>query len=54
MSTAEVFFTFTEYAMLPPGADIGFASFVTSMELGELVIVTVASSESETGLPSSS
>ena len=55
-STAEVFSTVTLKVALPPGSgsEVGVADFVTSIELGVFVIVTVASSWSETGLPSSS
>ena len=55
-STADVFLTVTENEALPPGSgrDVGSAVFVTRIELPRSVIVTVASSSSETGLPSSS
>ena len=55
-STAEVFFTETEKEAFPPGSasEVGSAVFVTSIELGVLVIETTASSLSETSLPSSS
>ena len=41
---------------MPPGSwiEVGLAVFVTVIELGTLVIETMASSSSETGLPSSS
>ena len=46
----------TEKVAFPPGSgsDVGLAVFVTSIELGRSVSRTVASSWSETGLPSSS
>ena len=55
-STADVFFTVTAKVTVPPGSwiETGPADFVTAIELGTFVIVTVASSSSETGLPSSS
>ena len=55
-STADVFLTETENVTVPPGSwiEVGLADFVTAIELGTFVIVTVASSSSETGLPSSS
>ena len=55
-STADVFLTVTENEALPPGSgrDVGSAVFVTRIELPRSVIVTVASSWPETGLPSSS
>ncbi len=55
-SLADVFLTVTEKDALPPGSgrDVGSAVFVTRIELARSVIVTVASSSSETGLPSSS
>ena len=55
-STAEVFLTVTVKVALPPGSgsEVGVADFVTRIELATSVIVTVASSLSETGLPSSS
>ena len=55
-STADVFLTVTEKVALPPGSgsDVGSAVFVTRIELARSMIVTVASSSSETGLPSSS
>ena len=55
-STADVFLTATEKVTFPPGSgsEVGFAVFVTSIELGVFVSVTTASSLSETSLPSSS
>ena len=55
-STADVFLTVTEKEALPPGSgsEVGSAVFVTRIELARSVIVTVASSWPETGLPSSS
>ena len=55
-SMADVFLTETENEALPPGSgsDVGAAVFVTRIELARSVIVTVASSWPETGLPSSS
>ena len=55
-STADVFFTETAKVTVPPGSwiEVGVADLVTTIELGRFVIVTVASSLSETGLPSSS
>ena len=42
-STAEVFFTATEKETFPPGSgsEVGFAVFVTSIELGVLLSVFV-------------
>ena len=50
-STADVFLTETANVAVPPGSwiEIGVADFVTAIELGTFVIVTVASSSSETG-----
>ena len=55
-STAERFSILTPKLALPPGSGsaVGVAIFVTRIELATFVIVTVASSSSETGLPSSS
>ena len=55
-STADVFLTVTSKVAFPPGSgsEVGVADFVTRIELGVFVIVTTASSWSETGLPSSS
>ncbi len=55
-STADVFLTVTEKDALPPGSGsvVGSAVFVTRIELPVSVIRTVASSSSETSLPSSS
>ena len=50
-----MFFTEAEL-FVPPGSwiEVGFAVFVTTIELGESVMRTVASSWAETGSPSSS
>ena len=55
-SAADVFWITTEKVAFPPGSgsEVGFAVFVTAIELGRFVSVTVASSWPETGLPSSS
>ena len=55
-SIAEVFSILTAKVALPPGSgsEDGLADFVTAIELATFVIVTIASSSSETGLPSSS
>ena len=55
-STIDVFLTETAKVTVPPGSwiEVGVAVFVTAIELGTFVIVTVASSWPETGLPSSS
>ena len=51
-----MFSTSTSKVALPPGSGsaVGVAVFVTAIELATFVIVTTASSSSETGLPSSS
>ena len=51
-----MFSTFTSKVTFPPGSgnEVGLAVFVTSIAAATSVIVTVASSWSETGLPSSS
>ena len=55
-STADVFSTSTSKVAFPPGSGsvVGSAVFVTTIELPVSVIRTVASSSSETSLPSSS
>src|ERR687898_159545 len=55
-STEERFLISTSKLALPPGSgsEVGFAVFVTAIELGRFVSETTASSLSETSLPSSS
>src|SRR5215207_4057578 len=55
-SAADVFWIVTEKVAFPPGSgsEVGFAVFVTAIELGRFVSETTASSLSETSLPSSS
>ena len=56
VSATDVFLTVTEKVTVPPGSwiETGPADFITVIALGRFAIVTVASSSSLTGLPSSS